>query len=52
MTIGDLLAGYLTRELRAGTEALCLFVLATVAFCIVAVVYNNFMTRDDNDEYA
>jgi hypothetical protein len=42
---------YLTREARAGTEAVAFFVLCTVAFCLVAVIYNNFLTRGGNDEY-
>ena len=42
---------FLTSELRAGTEALTFFVLCTVAFTIVAVVWNNFLTRGGNDEF-
>jgi len=42
---------FVTVEARAGTEALCFFVLCTVGFIIVAVVWNNFLTRDGNDEF-
>jgi len=42
---------YITREARAGTEAVAFFVLATVCFCVIAVIWNNFLTRGGNDEF-
>jgi hypothetical protein len=38
-------------EGKEGTEAATLFVLCTCLFCIVAVVWNNFLTLGGNDEF-
>ena len=42
---------YITREARAGAEAASLFTMCTVCFTLAAVVWNNFITRGDNDEF-
>ena len=42
---------YVSRETRAGAEAASILTMCTVAFTVAAVVWNNFITRGDNDEF-
>ena len=39
------------KEGKEGSEAACVFVLFTCAFCIVAVVWNNLLTMGGNEEF-